>query len=139
MADKNDVEVVIGGKVFTLSGYESEEYLQKLASHVSGRLAELNADRDFRKQPSDTRVNMVYLNLADDYFKAKKIADSLQEDIDAKDKEIYDLKHELITDQIQLDTRQKELKDLKAEVARCQKQIARLEDEIGKTGGKQRT
>ncbi|MGI5988749.1 MAG: cell division protein ZapA [Lachnospiraceae bacterium] len=136
MADKNDVEVVIGGKVFTLSGYESEEYLQKLASHVSSRLAELNADRDFRKLPSETRVNMVYLNLADDYFKAKKIADSLQEDIDQKDKEIYDLKHELITDQIQLDTRQKELKDLKAELAKCQKQIARLEGENRAAGRK---
>lgn len=134
MADKNDVEVVIGGKVFTLSGYESEEYLQKLASHVSGRLAELNEDKDFRKLPSETKVNMVYLNLADDYFKTRKIADSLQEDIDQKDKEIYDLKHELITDQIQLDTRQKELKDLKAEVARLQKQISRLEDE-GKDAG----
>jgi cell division protein ZapA len=103
---------------------------------VSSRLAELNADRDFRKLPSETRVNMVYLNLADDYFKAKKIADSLQEDIDQKDKEIYDLKHELITDQIQLDTRQKELKDLKAELAKCQKQIARLEGENRAAGRK---
>ena len=32
MATKNDAEVIIGGKVITLSGYESEEYLQKVAS-----------------------------------------------------------------------------------------------------------
>ena len=30
MSSKTDVEVIIGGKVFTLSGYESEEYLQKV-------------------------------------------------------------------------------------------------------------
>ena len=31
MAEKTDTEVLIGGRVFTLSGYESEEYLQKIA------------------------------------------------------------------------------------------------------------
>ena len=31
MAEKTSAEVVIGGKVYTLSGYESEEYLQKVA------------------------------------------------------------------------------------------------------------
>ena len=29
MAVKTDTEVIIGGRVLTLSGYESEEYLQK--------------------------------------------------------------------------------------------------------------
>ena len=29
MASKTDVQVLLGGKVYTLSGYESEEYLQK--------------------------------------------------------------------------------------------------------------
>ena len=33
MSAKNDTEVIIGGKVFTISGYESEEYLQKVASY----------------------------------------------------------------------------------------------------------
>ena len=31
MAQKNDIPVVINGKVYTLSGYESEEYLQSIA------------------------------------------------------------------------------------------------------------
>ena len=30
MAVKNATQVLIGGKIVTLSGYESEEYLQKL-------------------------------------------------------------------------------------------------------------
>ena len=30
MSAKTDTEVIVGGKVFTLSGYESEEYLQKV-------------------------------------------------------------------------------------------------------------
>ena len=30
MAVKTDAEVIIGGKVYSLCGYESEEYLQKM-------------------------------------------------------------------------------------------------------------
>ena len=32
MAEKTSAEVIIGGKVYTLSGYEGEEYLQKVAT-----------------------------------------------------------------------------------------------------------
>ena len=40
MAVKTDTEVIIGGRVLTLSGYESEEYLQKVASYINNKLAE---------------------------------------------------------------------------------------------------
>ena len=50
MSSKNNTEVIIGGKVFTLSGYESEEYLQKVASYINGKLAEFNADDAYRRQ-----------------------------------------------------------------------------------------
>ena len=35
MSAKITTEVIIGGKVFTLGGYESEEYLQKIASYIN--------------------------------------------------------------------------------------------------------
>lgn len=31
MSSKNKTQVIIAGKIYTLSGYESEEYLQKVA------------------------------------------------------------------------------------------------------------
>ena len=37
MSAKTSAEVVIDGKVYTLSGYEGEEYLQKVASYINGR------------------------------------------------------------------------------------------------------
>ena len=40
MAARTDTEVIIGGKVFTLSGYESEEYLQRVASYINNKVAE---------------------------------------------------------------------------------------------------
>ena len=51
MAVKTDTEVIIGGKVFTLSGYESEEYLQKVAAYVNNKINEYSKVDAFRRQP----------------------------------------------------------------------------------------
>ena len=72
MASKTDTEVIIGGKVFTLSGYESEEYLQKVASYINNKLNEYTKVESFRRQPMDTQHVLLQLNIADDFFKAKK-------------------------------------------------------------------
>ena len=49
MAAKTDAEVIIGGKVLTLCGYESEEYLQKVASYINNKLAEYGKVDSFRR------------------------------------------------------------------------------------------
>ena len=130
MSSKNNTEVILGGKVFTLSGYESEEYLQKVASYINNKLAEYSKEDSFRRQNAEVRANLMYLNIADDYFKAKKLGDSLSEEIENKDKEIYDLKHELITAQIKTDAAEKEITELKKEIAKYQKNIVQLETEL---------
>lgn len=130
MASKNNTEVLIGGKVYTLCGYESEEYLQKVAAYINNKLSEFVRDENYRRQSADIREVLMYLNIADDYFKAKKSADSLEGDTAAKDKEIYDLKHELISAQIKQETAAKEIKELKEEIANYQKSIVRLETEL---------
>lgn len=130
MSSKNNTEVIIGGKVFTLSGYESEEYLQKVATYINNKLAEFNREDSFRRQSVEVRANLMYLNIADDYFKAKKLADTLESEVDNKDKEIYDLKHELIAAQIKNDASNKEIAELKEEINNYQKSIVRLETEL---------
>ena len=107
MSAKNTTQVLIGGKIITLSGYESEEYLQQVAAYINHKLAELNDVTGFARLPGETRQTMLSLNVADDYFKAKKQAEVYEEDLQAKDKELYDLKHELVALQVKLDKLQK--------------------------------
>ena len=102
MSSKTDTEVIIGGKVFTLSGYESEDYLQKVASYINNKVIEYGKVDSFRRQPLETQGVLLQLNIADDYFKAKKQISILEEELQAKEKELYDLKHELISSQIKL-------------------------------------
>lgn len=133
MSSKNNTEVILGGKVFTLSGYESEEYLQKVAAYINGKLSEFNADDAYRRQSAEYRANLMYLNIADDYFKAKNMGESLQTEIDNKDKQINDLKHELITSQIKIEALNKERTELKGQISTYQKSIAKLEEQLDKT------
>lgn len=130
MSAKTDTEVIIGGKVFTLSGYESEEYLQKVASYINNKMAEYNKVDSFRRQPIDTQSVLLQLNIADDYFKAKKQINLLEEEIQSKEKELYHLKHELIASQIKLENTEKNMKSLQNEVNESTKKIIRLETEL---------
>lgn len=130
MSSKNVTEVILCGKVFKLSGYESEEYLQKVASYINNKLSEFNKEDSFRRQSAEIRSNLMYLNIADDYFKAKKLGDDLQSDIELKDKDIYDLKHELISAQIKAEAAEKEIKELKSEITKYQKNVVKLETEL---------
>ena len=91
-SSKNFTEVLIGGKVFTLSGFESEEYLQKVSTYLNHKIRQsAPAVMAIRKQSAETRSVLLALNIADDYFKAKKQGGTLESDIEAKDKEMYDL------------------------------------------------
>lgn len=130
MSVKTDTEVIIGGKVFILSGYESEEYLQRVASYINNKTAEYNKVESFKRQPVDTQSVLLQLNIADDYFKAKKQISLLEEELQSKEKELYDLKHELIAAQIKLENTEKNMKSLQNEVNESAKKIIRLETEL---------
>lgn len=132
MSSKTDTEVIIGGKVYTLSGYESEEYLQRVASYINNKLNEYNKVDSFRRQPMDTQGVLLQLNIADDYFKAKKQISILEEELQAKEKELYDLKHELISAQIKLESSEAQVKTLQQDINENAKKIVRLETELKK-------
>ncbi len=130
MSVKTDTEVIIGGKVFTLSGYESEEYLQKVASYINNKMAEYAKVDSFKRQPLDTQNVLLQLNIADDYFKAKRQIGLIEEEIQGKEKELYNLKHELIAAQIKLENMEKNVKTLQTEVNESAKKIVKLETEL---------
>ena len=129
MEEKHTTQVVIGGKVFTVGGYESEEYLQKVASYINNKLEEYNKEDSFKRLSQDLKSNLLFLNIADDYFKAKRVGDNLSAELEEKDKEIYDLKHELIAASIKQDAANKSIMSLQEEVKKYQKEIVRLETE----------
>ena len=130
MAIKTDTEVIIAGKVFTLSGNESEEYLQKVASYINNKIAEYNGNDSFKRQPMDIQNVLLQLNIADDYFKAKKQISILEEDLKNKNDEVYELKHDLIASQMKLEATEKKVQELQDQANENAKQIVRMETEL---------
>jgi cell division protein ZapA len=127
MSAKKTTQVLIGGKVYKLSGYEEEDYLQRIATYINSKIDEYSAIDEFKKMTSDMKATLIELNIADDYFKAKSQIDKYESDMEQKDKEIYDLKHSLITDQVKVEDLAKEVERLTAENEELTKLKAKLE------------
>lgn len=110
MAKKTDAQVVIGGKTYTLSGYESEEYILKVAQYLNSKIEELGADPEFAKLPADMRQLLLNLNIAEDYLGAEAKIKELEAVIDKKENDLYDIKHELVAAQMKLQSTGKKKK-----------------------------
>lgn len=129
MAQKNDIKVVINNKVYTLSGQESEDYLQNVATYINGKIAECQSSEAYRRFNAEYQDVLLALNIADDYFKAKDQVNQMLTEDDDKDKQIYDLRHEVIEVQIKYESAQKMIEEYKEKISELQRQIIKLEAE----------
>ena len=126
MSAKRNVSVLIGGKVYTLSGYEEEEYLQKVATYINGKISEFEGMDGYRRFSADMKSTLMELNIADDYFKAKDQVEKYKNDLEEKEKEIYELKHGLITDQVKVEDLQAKVEQLERE----NRELKRLKEKL---------
>ena len=53
MDSKHYIDVLIGGKIYTLGGQEEESYLQQVASYLNEKQALLQKQEGFLKQTED--------------------------------------------------------------------------------------
>lgn len=130
MSVKNDTEVIINGKVYRLGGYESEEYLQKIASYINGKIHMFEEMEGYARLNQDVKNVLLNINLADDYFKAKKQADFIESDSESRDRQLYDVKHELVSEQLKAETMEKEMEALKSQIENLERENIRLSAEL---------
>ena len=127
MVSEKSAKVLIGGKVYTLSGYEEEEYLQKVANYINGKLEDFNSIDAYKRISADLKATLIQLNIADDFFKAKTKVETLEADLELRDKEIYNLKHDLISAQLKTDTLEETISNLEKENRELLLQKTKLE------------
>lgn len=126
---KSSQKLVINNKVYTLSGQESEDYLQNVATYINGKIAECQSSEAYRRFNAEYQNVLLALNIADDYFKAKDQVNQMLTEDDDKDKQIYDLRHEVIEVQIKYESAQKMIEEYKEKISELQRQIIKLEAE----------
>ncbi len=130
MNKRNDVAVLIGGKMYNLRGYESEDYMQKLASYINGKTDELKRQDGYLRMESDLRQILIQLNIADDYFKLKRSQEETAAEAEDKRRENTDLKRELIAVQTRLETLEQENRVMREDNLELQKKLIRVETEL---------
>ena len=130
MNRRNDVEVTIDGKKISLCGYESAEYLHKVADYLNSKQEEFKRQDFYRMLEPELRNLLMQINVADDYFKVKMQLEGLEQDTEGKTTEIFDLRHELVRVQTKLENAELELEVLRQDNVELQKQIVRLETEL---------
>lgn len=123
MTGKSEIEVIIGGKVYYISGYESEEYLQKVASYINAKISDFEGEDAYKRLNGQYQNLLLLLNMADDYFKAKTKISLLEEEVRSKDDDLCNIKHELISTQIKLDNAKSELSDKDIYIAKLEGEL----------------
>lgn len=127
MNKKNTVEVIIGNKQYILGGYESPEYLQKIASYINNKYSDFKQQDFYKYLDRDMKNVLVQINLADDYFKTKDQVEVIQSKNEERGTEIYNLRHELVEARSDLEAAQVEIKELKKKLDEADKKLIRLE------------
>ena len=130
MKNMNDTDVLIDGRKYTICGFESDEYLQKIASYINHKFNEFKKKDYYSRLDLDLRNVLLAINIADDYFKAKKISSEYHSECELKDKMILDMKHEIIDLQDQLKKTENTREQLENDLEKAEKKIIELETRL---------
>ena len=126
MAVKNITQVLIGGKIMTLSGYESEEYLQKVAYYINNKMTELGQLPGYSRQSLETKHTLLDLNVADDYFKVDRDVKSVMKDNERKDKMVLEMKHKILEQETAEAELKEQMEELRKTLETSEKKVVEL-------------
>lgn len=104
MKQKNNVEVLIGGNTYTLSGYESADYLQRIATYINMKIDEVTSGSG-KLMNQTSRNALIQLTIADELFKQKQLYEELLKEKEETDKMLFELKHELAATKARIDSK----------------------------------
>lgn len=127
MDKKKMMEVIIDGKVYTLAGEESEEYMQRVASYVNNKIQEMKKMPSYKKLSKDLQGILLALNVSDDLYKTKEVLKMVKEEYDKKDQIIYNMTQQLSNEKMQAETAKKLAEEYRHQIAEMQKRIMELE------------
>lgn len=103
MAQKSTIQVVIGGKILTMSGTDDEMHIQRVAACVNRKLQDLEETDVYRSLPTDLKPLLIELNIAEDLIEAQDTIAMLESDLQLKENEIVELKQRLVDAELKLD------------------------------------
>ena len=130
MDSKNYIDVLIGGKIYTLSAREEKGYLQQVAEYLNEKTVQIKKANGYSRMSEEYKNLTLCLNIADDYFKEREHCRALAGEKEELEKEVYRLKHELVNAQMKQEAHDKELKEAKEALEAAKKAQEKAEKEL---------
>ncbi len=103
MNPKNEVQVVIDGKVLTMTGTEDEMQIQRVASCVNRMIKKLEGTEMYHSLPTDLKPLLIELNIAEELIRTQERVEELEEDLQFKENELAGVKQTLAETELMLE------------------------------------
>lgn len=130
MQKRTETKVIINEKQFCITGIEEEEYLQKIATYLNSKYASAKEVKGYKNFDADRKQLLVLINVADDYLKCRQQLADKQSEVEQKDTEMFNLKHDMLADRGRIKELEDQIEELKAARIEDQKKMVRLETEL---------
>ncbi len=123
MENKNTTSVLIDGRVYNLSGIESEDYIQRVALYINNKLKDLRETSNGKSLNTRLLNILLSINIADDLYKEKEKTEQKDKEIEKLTNQIEFLSEQLDSfDEIKKDYEQK-VEYLEEQVRICKKEL----------------
>ena len=104
MAEKKTIQVIIDGKIYVLSGENSESYLHDVADYLNHKIESIRKEMwNYNKLEESVRSLLLQINICDELFQERKKVEEMQELLDQEKSESYSYKHDLVKTKLKLD------------------------------------
>jgi cell division protein ZapA len=130
MEHKNKIKVIIGRRVYTLVGEESEEYMQRVALYIDKKMNEVLRTESSQNLSTNMLAVLTSINVADDLFKMREKVECLQKEMQKYQSEIEQREKELQRYQDELGRAQEENLALRERMEEMQLETLRSRMEL---------
>ena len=128
MGKKNNFNITLAGKSYTLCGEESSEYLKRIGTYLEQKYNGYYGNLSFRSQPIDMQHVLMQLNIADDYFKCKEQLELQLKKNEEQLAEMESLQKSLVSMQVRYENLESGMKMIEKKYQEAKKMISKLED-----------
>ena len=126
MADKKTIQVIIDGKIYVLSGENSESYLHDVADYLNHKIENIRKEMwNYNKLEESVRSLLLQINICDELFQERKKVEEMQELLDQEKSESYSYKHDLVKTKLNLDGVLQELESTQKKLLALEKKEAK--------------
>ena len=126
LADKKTIQVIIDGKIYVLSGENSESYLHDVADYLNHKIESIRKEMwNYNKLEDSVRSLLLQINICDELFQERKKVEEMQELLDQEKSESYSYKHDLVQTKLKLDGVLQELESTQKKLLALEKKEAK--------------